>query len=265
MAIDWATATGDEILASLAEMDEDAFEAACANEQFNEEHVLLLLKDSGLQPPILERISRASRFFKRGSIRVALALHPKFPRVRGLELVRYLGWRDMLRVSTQPSVHPQVRVVADQLLAERIPDLTLGERINLARVASRAVLRALRLDCDPRVIEALLNNVRCTEDDVAFMAASPETQPQILAVVARSRKWRFRIDVRANLVKNRRLPLPIALGLLPELSKGELMAVLRQPELPKLLRSTARRMLSDSADGGGGASPAIRSPRLRGR
>ena len=99
---------------------------------------------------------------------------------------------------------------------------------------------------DPRVIEALLRNVRCTEEDVAFMAANSETQPQILSVVARNRKWRARHGVRVNLVKNRRLPLPLALGLLPELAKGELMAVTRQPELPKLLRATARRMLTTS-------------------
>ena len=243
MTIDWATATSDDLLLHLADLDEDAFDLAVGNEQFTDEHVLLMLKNPGLAPALLERISREPRFFKKGAVRAALVLHQKFPRVRGLEMVRYLGWRDMLRVATQPGVHPQVRVVADQLLAERIPDLTIGERVSLARMASRGVLRALRLDPDPRVVTALLLNVRCTEDDVAFMAASPDTQPQVLSVVARSRKWRMRQAVRINLVKNRRLPLPIALGLLPELPKGELMAVARQPELPKLLRSTARRMI----------------------
>lgn len=243
--IDWAVASADEILAHLAELDAAAFEVAMGNDQLNEEHVLLLLKDPGLAADLLERISRAARFFKRGQIRAALCLHAKFPRVRGLEMVRYLGWRDMLRVSVRPSVHPQVRVVADQLLAERIPDLTVGERVALARMASRAVLRSLRTDTDPRVIEALLLNARCTEEDVAFMAVSSDTQPQILSVIARSRKWRARHSVRANLVKNRRLPLPLALGILPELAKGEVMAVARQQELPKLLRATALRMLAN--------------------
>jgi hypothetical protein len=253
--MNWATATADEILARLADIDLAAFEEAAGNEQLNEELVRLLLKDPGLAPDLVERISREPRFFQRNSVRVALALHPKLPRVRGLELLRYLYWRDLLRVSARPGVHPQVRVLADQLLAERIPDLTLGEKMALARQASRAVVRALRSDPDPRVIEALLRNVRCTEEDVVLLATSSDTPPQVLAVVARSRKWRARQPVRAQLVKNRRLSLSFALGLLTELSRGELAAVVRQSDLPKLLRESARRLMSEGTrelSGGGG-------------
>jgi hypothetical protein len=244
---DWARASADEIRAHLHEIDVDAFERAAANDAFTDEHVRLLLKDPGLPSDLVERISREPRFFQKNIIRVALAMHPKLPRVRGLELVRWLYWRDLLRVTVQPSVHPQVRVTADQLLAEKIPDLTLGERISLARSASRAVLRALRLDPDPRVIEAILRNARCTEEDVVFMAASTDSHPLALSAIARSARWRARPYVREQLVRNRRLALPVALGLMTELGRGELAVIARQAELPKLLREAAQRKLSETS------------------
>ena len=111
-APDWATAGPDELRARLAEVDLAAFEIACGNEHFTEEHVRLLLKDPGLDPELVEGFSGGPRFFQKNVVRVALALHPKLPRVRGLELVRWLWWRDLLRVAVQPSVHPQVRVTA---------------------------------------------------------------------------------------------------------------------------------------------------------
>lgn len=246
-SVDWARADADVLRAHVGEMDLGAFEAACGNDQFTEEHVRLLLKDPGLAPELVERISREPRFFQKNVVRVALALHPKLPRVRGLELVRWLYWRDLVRVTVQPSVHPQVRVTADQVLAEKIPDLTIGERISLARSASRAVLRALRLDQDPRVIEALLRNARCTEEDVVFMASSADSHPQALGAIARSSRWRSRPMVREQLVRNRRLSLPLALGLMTELGRAELAAIARQPELPKLLREAARRKLEETS------------------
>jgi hypothetical protein len=249
----WETATGDQILARLGDVDIDVFERLCGNDQFNDEHVKLLLKDPGLSPEMVDRVSREPRFFQKNAVRVALALHPKLPRVRGLEIVRWLYWRDLMRVTLQPHVHPQVRVVADQVLAEKIPDLTIGERMSLARQASRAVLRSLRLDQDPRVIEAVLRNARCTEEDVVFMASSTDSHPQALAMIARSGRWRARPVVREQLVRNRRLSLPVALGLLTELGRAELGAVARQAELPSILREAARRRIAESPRRAGSA------------
>ena len=245
--VDWASADADTLRARLDEIDREAFEAACGNDQFTEEHVRLVLKNPGLPSDLVDRISREPRFFQKNVVRVALILHPKLPRVRGLELVRWLYWRDLVRVTVQPSIHPQIRVTADQVLAEKIPDLTIGERISLARAASRAVLRALRLDPDPRVIEALLRNARCTEEDVVFMAQSTDSHPQALTAIARSARWRARPMVREHLVRNRRLTLPVALGLLTELGRHELATIARQPELPKLLREAAARKLRETA------------------
>jgi hypothetical protein len=241
----WTSATAEELFAHLGELDMAAFEQAVRNESFTEEHVRALLKDPGLPSDLVERVSREARFFRANVVRVALALHPALPRVRGLEILRYLWWRDLLRVAAAPKAHPQLRAVAEALVSERIPDLTLGERIQIARTCGRGVLRALRTDPSPRVIEALLRNFRCTEEDAIFMATSQDSVPEALAVLARHVRWRARPAVRLQLVRNRRLRLPLALALLPDLSRGELESVSRQADLPRLLRHGAHRLLAE--------------------
>jgi hypothetical protein len=249
VTVDWRRAGADELLAHVRDIDLAAFEEASLNEAFSEEHVRLLLEDPGLGGELLERISREPRFFQKASIRAGLAMHPRLPRVRALEILRYLYWRDLLRVAMRPAVHPQVRATAEHLVAERLPDLTLGERIAIARTARRGVLRVLRADPDPRVVDALLKSPACTEDDAVFMATSQDTPPAVLTLLARSPKWRMRSSVRHQLVRNRRLALPLALGLLAELSPGEIASVARQADLPKLLRESAARLWRELRDG----------------
>ena len=242
MSIDWARAEPDEILARLQEVDDEILQELLENDAFNEDHVRVLLKNPRLEPEAVERLSREPRFFRRGNIRVALVMHPHVSRVRALELVPYLFWRDALRVARSPAVHPQVRVVAEHAVAERLPELTPGEKMTIARTCTRPVLQALRTDHDARVIEAVLQNFRCTEEDVLLIASIGTTPPQVLGLVARHPKWRVRPTVRNALIRNRRLPLPLALGILEQLSVAELTGLARQAQLPKLLRESARRL-----------------------
>jgi len=250
MSVDWETADPDAILAHLTDVDEDAFELLLENESFTEAHVRVLLKNPALSAEIVERISRDARFFRRGMLRVALVIHPAITRVRALELVPYLYWRDCLRVARNLRVHPQVRMIAEHQVAERITDLTIGEKITVARTATRVVLQALRLDEDNRVAEAVLQNYRCTEEDVLFMACALKSAPNVLSLIARHPKWRIRPSVRGALLRNRRLPLPVGLGLLEQLSQPDLQVLSRQPRLPRLLRESARRLAGEKhADG----------------
>jgi hypothetical protein len=242
VSVDWTKAGPDAILAHLQDVDDESFELLLENESFNEDHVRVMLKDPGLSGEIVERLSREARFFRRGNIRVALVVHPHISRVRALELVPYLFWRDSLRVARNLRVHPQVRLIAEQQVAERIADLTVGEKITLARTATRTVLQALRRDDDLRVAGAVLQNYRCTEEDVLFIANGGRSSPQVLGLIARHPKWRVRPGVRGALIRNRRLPLPVALGLLEQLSVPELEGLARQPRLPRLLRESARRL-----------------------
>src|SRR6185436_5552043 len=92
----------------------------------------------------------------------AIAQNPRAPRGLALRLLPALFWRDLADVASSPRVDATVRVRAEALLLEAIPDLRVGERITLARLATPRVLKPLLADAEEKVTSACLPNPRLT-------------------------------------------------------------------------------------------------------
>jgi len=178
-------------------------------------------------------------------LRREVVLHPRAPRLLALRLVSGLYWADLVRVGTDARLHPTVRRAADQRLVERLPGLSAGEKIAVARSADAAVIAALRLDPTPRVIDALLDNPRLTEGLLVPLAASDRASPLVLARVAANPRWGVRPGIRYALCRNPATPLTAAFALLSLLTKRELEAVAHDLRLALPLRRRAQ-LLSGS-------------------
>ncbi|HEX4954399.1 MAG TPA: hypothetical protein VF017_13485 [Thermoanaerobaculia bacterium] len=179
-------------------------------------------------------------------LRRALAGHPRTPQAAALDLVPTLFWRDLAELTVSMQTAPAVRHLAERHLLERLPVLTEGERIALARRAVGGVLQRLRHDGSQRVVAALLENPRLTEGLLMPLVASESALPEVLRLVATSR-WGLRYEVRVGLVRNRRTPGPIALSLVAQLRRAELAAVAADPRLALPLRRAARDRLTGAA------------------
>lgn len=121
--------------------------------------------------------------------------------------------------------------------------LSLGERRALARKPTRATLDKLLADPHPLVIQILLGNPRVTEDDVVQMAARRPGRREVILEIARSPKWMARGRVRLAIVLNPGTPPEMAVPVLPQLSRTELLTVVTSPILPILVRSAAKDLL----------------------
>jgi len=126
-----------------------------------------------------------------------------------------------------------------------LPEMALAERIDLARTVGRGALPALRLDPDPRVIGALLDNRFATEPDIVQAAARAEAPPEVLEVIAGHPRWSLRGAVRSALLRNPALPLSVALALLTRANREDLEGLRRAPGIPAILRACAERVLAD--------------------
>jgi len=210
-----------------------------------EGHFLKLLRRSDLPREEFEAIlnDRAARRYH--AVRLALAGHPRTPRSAALALVSTLFWRDLAHLSADSSVHPEVRRAADRDLLRRLPEMALAERIDLARTVGRGALPALRLDPDPRVIGALLDNRFATEPDIVQAAARAGAPPEVLEVIAGHPRWSLRGAVRSALLRNPALPLSVALALLTRANREDLEGLRRAPGIPAILRACAERVLAD--------------------
>jgi hypothetical protein len=210
----------------------------------NEGQLLQRLRRRDLSGEELETLLQDRSARRYHAVRLALAAHPKTPRREALSLVETLFWRDLASLSADSRVHPEVRRAADRDLLRRLPEMALAERVDLARCVGRGTLVALRLDSEPRVISALLDNRFATEADVVQAAVHGGATSETLEVIASHPRWSVRAGVRSALLRNPLLPVPIALTLLPRASVADLDGILESPGSPEILKACAQRLLA---------------------
>lgn len=194
---------------------------------------------------IVELLAEQGRLASFYEMRRELAFHPRAPEPLVLRLVPGLWWRDLMALGLDTRVRPRVRRSADQFLTMRLPELALGEKINLARRAAPGVLSHLRHDPSPRVIAAMLDNSRLTEDILAPVVHKTATPGPVLAAIAADRRWGVRPGLQLALARNPGTPLATALRLLPLLRRPELKTLSQDVRVPEAVRSRARVLLGE--------------------
>jgi hypothetical protein len=210
----------------------------------NEGQWLKLLRRRDLPAEEVDALLRDRGARRFHAVRLALAAHPRTPRREALSLVETLFWRDLAALSADSRVHPEIRRAADRDLLRRLPEMALAERVDLAKCVGRGTLVALRLDSEPRVLEALLENRFLTESDVIQASIHGGATEATLAVIAAHPRWSLRPGVRSALLRNPSLPVPVALGLLPRASRADLDGIVESPQSPEILKACAERLLA---------------------
>lgn len=157
-------------------------------------------------------------------------------------LLPSLFWHDLAEIARTLRVVAPVRARAEALIIERLPDLRLGERITLARLATPPVLRALLGQGEPRVTQAGLQNPRLREDDLLSAMRASDVPVVLLEAAARSRRWSENYNVRLELVLQARTPLGVALAQITSLVPRDLARVSRTRGLRPLLQAAAMRV-----------------------
>ncbi|HKI86539.1 MAG TPA: hypothetical protein VKA53_07325 [Thermoanaerobaculia bacterium] len=189
------------------------------------------------------RLLDQRRLLSDSGLREALIRHPRTPRVLALGMVSSLYWRQLVKLGRDTRVHPTLRRAADNAIRGRLPGLSAGERVAIARQAGGGLLRILAADPDGRVVGALLDNPRLSERDLAPALVEGRSRPEVLARVAAHPRWTSRPSVRRALCLNSRTPTATVLALLPTLSKIDLGAVKSSSHLSSRVRQRAALLL----------------------
>jgi hypothetical protein len=199
-----------------------------------------LFRNPFLTGVLIARLMDGKRLISSYEVRMEAARHPRTPQLLALRFVPGLYWADQVRLGLDMRLHPIVRRAAEVRLLERLPALSVGEKMAIARSAAPGILSALRNDPTPRVIAALLENPRLTEGLLLPLVASEGALPTVLSVIAGSPKWSVRYPIRLALCQNARTPLDRVLLLLPLLKRGDLEAVAANPKLRLPVRRRAQ-------------------------
>ena len=204
--------------------------------------LLILQKNRAITGTLISRIGRNRAWLKPYEVKAAIVLHPRTPRALAMNLVQFLWWRDLARVADLAPLSPPLRRAAERLLAIRMQEMALGERVALARVATRGVIGVLRRANDPMVIRALLQNPRLIEEDAIAIAVGTAS-PGVLQALAEDPRLSLRPTLQKALVQNPATPPAAALHLLQRLSTQSLRELAHAPHVPTLVKVAAFRTL----------------------
>jgi len=207
-----------------------------------DESVLVAVLRRAVPVKLLEGLAAWPPWSETPRVLGAVALNQRTPSQLVLRLLASLFWRDLAEVARASRLVAAVRLRAEALLTERLPELRLGDRITLARLATPALLRALLLGGEARVTRAALFNPRLRESDLVD-ALQKDTAPlALIREVADSRRWQECYGVRLALALQARTPLGVALAQLTSLLPRDLVRISETPGLVPLVQLSALRV-----------------------
>jgi hypothetical protein len=212
---------------------------------FTEVEALQCLRHPFSSAQVVEAIASVRSLRLAASVRKAIALHPAAPRTDALHCLDDLRWRDLLDVGREARTPAPVRRAANVKIVEKLPHLSTGERMTLARLADRDLIRSLLADPDRQVFAALLRNPRLIVEDLVTFAGTGYPLAQHLAILAADAVWSGRPPLRRALLRSSRTPRFAAVALLPRASREELRALAEDPSVDKFVSVCASRLLED--------------------
>lgn len=213
-----------------------------AGQEPDELRLLGVLRRPECPRELIDRLCGCRWVLRRRRVAGLVVRHPACKHHFAWQVLPYLGWTDLHEVCRDPRTAPAIRAQAERKLADRLVSMTLGERISLARIASRGVVRAMLGEREVRCVEALIDNPHFTEDEaLRLLHANPN--PECLMALLRHPNWGRRREVVRSAVRSRRLPLGQLLGLAATLPDAELAGLLQDGDAPEALREALAALL----------------------
>jgi hypothetical protein len=206
-----------------------------------EDEALAVLDNAHCTAAICQMLARDQRLTAFYSVRLRLVRHRATPLTHSVKLVHYLHWPDLLRLSVDVTVPPQVRRSIDTQLLATLSKLALGEKIAAAKRCSAALIKVLLFDPDANVFASLLMNQLVREEDLLLIASSDSASAEKLRLLAADQKWSSRYAIRRALTVNPSTPRSVAASQLRFLSRRDLRTIHDDPATSTYLRRCIER------------------------
>jgi hypothetical protein len=130
--------------------------------------------------------------------------------------------------------------------------MNTAQKVIAALKMERSVRAILVRDPNRIVSSAVLGSPKLTEPEIESFAGMRGVSSEILRTIAGNKDWTKRYGVVANLVKNPRSPLPVALNLIPRLNPRDLKSISVDRNVPEVIRKHASKFIKGAGGPGGG-------------
>lgn len=133
-------------------------------------------------------------------------------------------------------------------LHRQIGALTVGERIRLARVATRPVRKVLIRDVEKQLHLVVMTNPKTSDAELEEWSAMPAVSAEALRWISNQKRLMSRLTFQMNLVQNPSTPQEIALRLIAVLPISELHRIMKSTKVRETLRKAAKKRLTDTGN-----------------
>jgi hypothetical protein len=234
------TAAVETVPVLVASASEEVLRSLIDNPAFDETHVCLLLERKDVSSGLLEEISKRKPWRAVYRVQLGLAAHPHTPRLIAMRLLRELHLMDLVRISVLPTSSMELRRLAEQQALARVPQLTLGERLMLARRGSTRIAAGLVEHGPEHVARVALDNPLLTESQLLKTLANETLPARTLGAVARHEKWSKLTNVRVAMLRHPHTPAACVPTLVPGLPHRAVEDLLELQELTEQVRHRLR-------------------------
>jgi hypothetical protein len=238
------TADKDELFLMLPGAPAEVLQAAVSNPAFDENHLLVILKQRGLAEEIFTTIYANKQLIESHPIKFALVTNPAIPSHIASTLLPQLNIFELLKICLMPGVAPDHRQLAERVIIQRIPTQPLGNKITLARRGTSAIVESLLREGVPTLVEACLDNPHLKEGSVHQFITAATSTAETLSMVARNGRWKGRPNIRLAILKNPRTPTIWYTLFLPGLSRSTIKELLSVPRLTSAQKELVRQAMS---------------------
>jgi len=230
-------AAPEDIPGLLLSGSEDILRELIENPSFDETHVCLLLERKDISGALVEEIGKRKQWGSVYRVRRALAAHPHTPRLLAMRVLRDLHLMDLVRVSLLPTSSGELRRLAEERVLKQLPQLPLGQRLQLARRGSARIASGLILQGPERVARIALDNPFLTEAQLLKTLSHDSLPMQIINAVAGHEKWAKPVNVRVALLRHAHAPAERAAELTAGLTRRDIEDVLGLSRISELVRA----------------------------
>ena len=128
------------------------------------------------------------------------------------------------------------------LSESQIRALPVPVKIKLTRGAWRTLRNILIKDTNQSVALSVVNNAAMSDDEIAMVASSRSVIDEVLTLICRRREWVAKYKICLALAKNPRIPVGVAVKLLPKLGVRDLRMLSKDRNVSDGVRSAAGRL-----------------------
>ena len=128
-------------------------------------------------------------------------------------------------------------------MTQRILKMSVSQKIKLATLGNKEARTLLLRDGNKLVCMAAATSPRITDGEILSLANSRTAQSDVLRYIYSNREFTKTYAVKASLVKNPKVPLPIALRLMLTLQERDIKDLARDRNVPQTIQSQAKAYL----------------------